>query len=242
MKNKTLSNTKYTMRLEVLRDAKKIFAVVCFFVLFTLIFGYFMYHILAYYNSCEIYNIINYSMYPTINANRDINDKSIVDHHIKAKIGDIIMFNILIDMTPTNVTKRLIATEGDKITVVKEITDESIEYYLQRIPKGHTVPYKMVEDYVADKSAIKRTYEKFSLLYQNPDIQTEEINGQIYIVIPDNYIFFLGDNRASSYDCSNIGPCHINGYRGRTTYLIKEGKNINIIQVLYALGLLAPNI
>lgn len=240
--SKQFKKTKYLNRLEMLKDAKYTIFWLVYFLVLTLALSSFVYNVLAYTNSCVVYVIQNSSMYPTINQNSLVNDKTIVDTTLKPEVGKIIMYVTLINSEVTNITKRIVATEGDKITVVKETIDGQTSFYLQRIPNGHTSPYKIQEDYVADKSSIKTTYEKFEKLYQRSDIQTELINGQMYIVVPENNIFFLGDNRASSYDSSNMGPCSIDGYRGTATYLIKEGKNLQLIQMLYALGLLAPNI
>lgn len=242
-KSKTLENTNYQKRLDRIHDAKNTFPICAFCIVFLIFIGFLLYNSLAYINSCEIYSVIGTSMYPTINQNLTVEDKGIVDTKILPKVNDIIMYTIKIDGKDTNITKRLIAVAGDKLTMVDEIGDDGLHrYYLQKISSGTTVPFAVEEDYVSDKSGLKKTYDKFQVLYTKEGIQTEVIDGQTYIVVPDGYIFFLGDNRLTSNDCSNMGPQSLDGYRGRLVYLIREGKNLTFYQLLYALGFLKPNI
>ena len=168
-----IKNTNYRKRLAMLKDAKHTLAICIFVVLFVTLISYMLYNSLCYMNSCEIYDVHGTSMYPTINANLDIDDKGIVDSKISnPQINDIIMYTTVIDDKITNITKRLVATGGDKLTMVDEQDEQGVHrYYLQKIASGTTVPFKVDENYVVDKTSLKRTFDKFQVLYTKENIQ-----------------------------------------------------------------------
>lgn len=241
-KVKDFSQTQFKKRMAMLKDAKLALIFVCITCLNAAFILYMTCNVFNFVNTCEIFVVSGASMYPTINAG-STDDKLIVDVTATPSVNDVIMFSIVKDGAIIDVTKRLIAVGGDKITAVREnVGGDDYCYYLQKISRGTTVPFKLQEDYVVDKSSLKRTYEKFQVLYTKSDIQIEVIDGQKYIVIPEGFVFFLGDNRDVSYDCSNFGPVRENGYCGKVVYLITNQKYKDLYSILYALGFLKSNI
>ena len=241
MKNQQLRQTAYLKRLQMLHEAK--YTVLFLLIIFIFAFAVMscVYNVFVFFNCCEIYEFKNISMSPTINNYED-NDFGIINTKAEIEVGKVITCTVVSNMEILSVTKRVVAVGGDKITVVKQVNENGVSYFLQCIPKGLTTPYIMQEDYLLDKSKNKDVYDDFQVLYERDSIQTEIHDGQRYIVIPDNCMFVLGDNRNNSQDSSEYGPININTYTGTVVYHIREGKNLYLYQILYALGLIGNNI
>ena len=45
------------------------------------------------------------------------------------------------------------------------------------------------------------------------------------LVIPKGYVFYLGDNRGGSSDCSDYGPMPKKNIIAKVDYIVKSGEN-----------------
>lgn len=152
------------------------------------------------------------SMMPTLNENFIVNDESsqdrVVLNYIKnCNTGDIIVakrYNTEEDYI--FVIKRLIAIGGDTV----EIKPNGDVYVNDILLK---------EDYTTDtKSA---TYYKIeSLKLTQPELFE---NGKL--IVPEGYVFYLGDNRGGSSDCSDYGPVKKSNIIAKVDFIIKSGEN-----------------
>ena len=179
------------------------------------------------------------SMLPTINNqcfdenNYPVEGSSVdsvyINRFVKPTYGDIIVAK----KNGKYVIKRLIAMGGDKIAIApitNEILPSEKTYVIFLIKKDSNKIEILNENYLADEMSLFKTFQKFEELKKNntenfEKIKTEEFGYLDFLNIKENEIFYLGDNREDSKDCSDYGPNSINNYVGRVDIIVKESKN-----------------
>jgi len=187
----------------------KIFLIICV-LFFTLI----IYINVTY----SIAPVNGFSMYPTLNAlsmDGINNNDSVVLNYIKQyKKGDIIVAKKMVgsDEQFIYVIKRLIAVGGDILQILSDgtvlVNGEEIE-----------------ESYVTSTNK-SSTYNDFkNYINSNPEVDGKSIVEDEVLTIPKGYVFYLGDNRGGSYDCSSYGPVKANNIIAKVDFIIKYGEN-----------------
>lgn len=157
------------------------------------------------------------SMYPTINENFIKGDETsqdrVVLNYIKSyRRGDVIVAKKSFDDAGEvymYVIKRLIAIEGDRVRV-----DANGDVYIN--------DKLLKEDYLNSN--------KYALYYniENLKIRKPELFTDGELVIPKDCVFYLGDNRGGSTDCSIFGPVSKDEIVAKADFLIRSGENIFI--------------
>lgn len=188
----------------------------------------------------KYYEINQGSMRPLFNNYEDANVKDgvFVLLNSEAEVGDI----VVIEYGSASIIKRLIAVGGDRVSIVKKQVAGREEYFVQRIPKGQSVGYLLEEPYVVNKNGMKSAYEKFQKCLQRKDssgqleFEQEEVDGVVYLVVQEDEIFYLGDNRGSSHDSSSYGPTKKEGMVGRVVIIAWKEQNILFHILQYAFG------
>jgi len=167
------------------------------------------------------------SMQPTLNnTSADDRDVVIVNKYAEPKYGDIVIMDIsnigsqytgITDKQASLLIKRVIAMPGDRIRM---------EYdELTQITKVFINGTELVEDYIGPSQSYK--------YYNNFVHQTHwakkisPVNGEI--IIPDNMIFCMGDNRDNSKDCRYFGPVNIDCIQGVVENILPDGSTLNDI-------------
>lgn len=166
--------------------------------------------------SYSIAPVSGYSMYPTLNNydeayyNDGHFDRVVLNYIKSYKKGDIIVAKKYFGSTEDYmyVIKRLIATENDTVEI---LTDGNIKVNDKEIS----------EDYV--KSALKEDIYTNFMNYKNE--HPEYFNGNI-MTIPKGHVFYLGDNRGNSYDCSHYGPVKESMIIAKVEFVIKDGESL----------------
>ena len=138
------------------------------------------------------------SMYPTLNEEVE-NDRVIVDKtclfNKNFNKGDVIIFESY-DEGKLYI-KRIIGMPGDKV----EIKDGAVYVNDNKINENYlpnkTKTYPLHEDYLFGESK-KREPMK--------------------VIVPENHVFVLGDNRGGSTDSRKIGPINMNRIKGKALY------------------------
>ena len=167
------------------------------------------------------------SMQPTLNndsaADRDI---VIANKYATPSHGDIVIVDVssidsqytgITDKNATLLIKRVIAMPGDRIRITyDEGTHETVVYL-----NGT----KLNEDYIADSESYH--------YYKNYQQQThwaqkiEPVNGEI--ILPENMIFCMGDNRDNSKDSRYFGPINMDCVQGVVENIVPDGSVLNDI-------------
>lgn len=201
-------------------------------VIFTILYSWF-------HNNYYIMTITGRSMQPTLNADIEsqsqAQDMAIVDKDGEIDYGDIIIIKQPNNPnSDTTIIKRVLAFEGDKISLVK-VRDENNNFYYHvlRIKAGTDEIEVLNEDYILykdngvpdweDKNAVAVSnvyydiefYQNYIFTggryYEKGQVETIYYNGmpiQFYEVGKGD-IFYLGDNRANSSDARYYGPVNL---------------------------------
>ena len=153
------------------------------------------------------------SMQPTLNNNFVIGDSASQDRVVlnylkKCNKGDIIIVKRANNSEGyIYVIKRLIAVGGDTVEV-KDNGDVFVNDVL------------LNEDYTNNTKSVT-----YSNMLELKNSKPELFNGN-KLVVPKNHIFYLGDNRGNSWDCSKYGPVKKSNLIAKVDFIIKSGENI----------------
>lgn len=163
-------------------------------------------------------------MYPTINkegtqtisAPLAKSDRAYYVLTNNVKKGDVII--ALNGSVP--VIKRLIATGKDTLEIVFENNLYGIKV------NGNLID----EPYIYSNSEMAITYNNFlSLKTYNSNKHLQNFstcfNGNV-LTIPENCVFYLGDNRSNSSDCSVYGPNYLENVLARVVFVVPYGQNV----------------
>jgi signal peptidase I len=187
-----------------------------------------------FFSSHKYYEVDQFSMQPLLNnygTDSDTKDGVFVLADSKVEVGDIIVINY----KDSTIIKRLIATGGDRIAIAKKNTSTGVEYVVQRIAKGSVTPYVLVEPYLQKGLGMADTYTNFKN-YLEQTANKETINGVTYIVLEEDEIFYLGDNRGKSYDSSNYGPGKFEDIVGKVKVIVWKQQNMLFHIIQYVFG------
>lgn len=194
---------------------------------------------ITFFANFKYYEIKQVSMQPLFNnyENSEISDGVFVRLGSSFEVGDVVVLH----HQDSTLIKRVIATGGDKITIVKKQFSDRDEYVVQRIAKGTTVPYALYEDYLKDdEEGMRKTYNAFESFIKNPNLQTQTTEDSYgtttYLVLAEDEIFYLGDNRGNSLDSSKIGPAKNSDVVGKVEVVVWKEQNYLFNILAYMLG------
>ena len=182
------------------------------------------------YSPAEIEGV---SMLPTYNnayvKNKNYKDIAYYTTSFSLNRGDVVIPDYKDDSGEKYLIKRLIAFGGDKV--------EFIDYQL------YVNGEKINETYIESLDKNKLMINKFMIatdIFGNVDLTTSPIakwetitldtenisEKHISFTINDGYVFYLGDNRGKSYDCSSYGPQKEEIIVAKVVFVVPYGQDL----------------
>lgn len=215
-----------------------------YFILFATYLGVYIYFTKTY----ELSEVYGQSMQNTLNPNISSQDEchDLVYVNIKKDIEryDVIVIKD-IDQSgkPVKLIKRVIGMPGDLITIVKDADDGYYHVYYADAEKDEV--YRTNENYIKSyaewtigKSACtinNVTYEDefHTRFIASGDYVTREVGGMMFFEVPEEKVFYLGDNRARSSDSRARGTGKIKDVEGVAEIVLPDaGKpNANVFSI-----------
>ena len=156
------------------------------------------------------------SMQPTINNEWTIlqshkEDTVFIDLREKCERGDI----IVIDKNDKYIIKRLIGIGNDRVNIIRNEVTSEVELYVNGI--------LVIEDYVVYKDGLETTLANFEALKDEELGMPWLFNEYGELIVPENQIFYLGDNRGFSRDSSIEGTISQENLVGKVEIIIPYG-------------------
>ena len=171
----------------------------------------------------EYYDVLGPSMSPTINAGV-VEENTKKDAVFVSKIKNIQCGDIVVATKLDNegnsyhVIKRIIAMGGDKIKIEQVDGDNRIVI----IKNGQTESVVLDEEYLSDYAINKQLKKEFTEMIILCDLQLD-LDG--FLLIPNDCVFLLGDNRSASRDSADYGPVKRSTIVGKVDYIIYGNSN-----------------
>lgn len=209
-----------------------------------ILFFTYIFILLCYLAFCLIFvqaQVIGTSMQPTYNVNlsqEDFNNQKLKkpeltyeQYIMKSKYKDTVFANkldkgsngdIVIMQTKTEtVIKRIIATEGQQLTLEKD--DFSGYFYFYLTKDNYSDKVKIDESYLSSSARAAMDFDYYEKFRQNNSkiITEESFSFYTTITIPKGQVFVLGDNREVSEDSSSYGTVSAKNIIGKVVFSYK---------------------
>lgn len=210
-----------------------------YFILFSIYIGGYIY----FRNTYELSEVFGASMQNTLNPNiysqNDGDDLVYVNIKKKPEKFDIIVIKDK-DSSGKEIKliKRVIGMPGDLITIKKDTSGGSYYvYYVNRETKeieklDETSYIKSYKDWTNSKISytagdIEYEDEFHTNFIASGKYETYEIDGTTFFKVPENNIFYLGDNRARSSDSRARGTGEIKNVEGVAEIILSDAAKTN---------------
>ncbi len=174
--------------------------------------------LVIFFNFSHEYHLVDGdSMLPTLNC--ESTDGVFVSKIKPYSRGDIIVCNAQNEKgEDIMVIKRLIAVGGDKLTI-REINQRN---RIVIIYAGQTTETILNEPYLPNYDVNKDLLTKFL----NMANYSMLVGSDGFITLAEDQIFYLGDNRIRSRDCSDYGPKKTTDVIGKVDYIAYGNKHV----------------
>lgn len=229
------------------------FLVIFFVVYFLLIIGSYLF-----YQKFSYITISGRSMQSTLNPNpvevfdengrQELQDGVYIEHTQDVDYGDIVVLHSSKTNKEKTIIKRVLAHEGDYVTIVKLKNKEGQqEFHVLRVKQELQTVEVLEEEYVHSYSQWTNIsngtwetvvdgisyepslYEVFKdyLFYQIKTFKVKQLGWKdvVFFQVPENCYFFLGDNRANSNDSRALGCLEYKTIEGKVVDIVRDGSD-----------------
>lgn len=209
-----------------------------YFILFSIYIGFYIYFT----NTYELSEVYGLSMQNTLNPNISSQDECHDLVYVNTK-KDIERFDVIVikdsdsSGKPIKLIKRVIGMPGDLITIVKDADDGYYHVYYADVENDEV--YRINESYIksyAEWTSLKSQFSLGDIVYENEfysnfiasgSYETKIIGGTVFFEVPDDQLFYLGDNRARSSDSRARGTGEIKNVEGVAEIILPDAAKDN---------------
>lgn len=240
-KQDTIRQEEYLEK-EAKKFPKVLFCIfLVYFILFSIYIGFYIYFT----NTYELSEVYGLSMQNTLNPNISSQDEchDLVYVNITE---DIERFDVIVikdsdsSGKPIKLIKRVIGMPGDLITIKKDTSDDGDGCYHVYYADADTEEiYKINESYIKNYfewTSLKSQFSLGGVVYEDEfysnfiasgNYVTKIIAGTAFFEVPDDQIFYLGDNRARSSDSRARGTGKIKDIEGVAEIILPDAAKDN---------------
>ena len=161
-------------------------------------------------------------MRPTLNEYSGVENKQDVVYvntcDKTVTYGDI----VVCDTSKDAIIKRVIGLPGDIIDIVLSGGEYKLELNGKIIEEDYINVSSDIRVPAISRNGMDHTHSMFQLLISE---KPELFNNDAKLIVPENTIFVLGDNRAVSVDSATLGPINIDDLQGRVELILFSGES-----------------
>lgn len=204
----------------------------------------------AFYSNYSYVSIYGVSMQNTLNPDIDrmslneqdkVQDGVILEYTRDVNYGDIVILTSSVSSKHGSIIKRALAFEGDYVSIIKiNIPNIGMQYRVLRVKKNTSRVEVLEEDYIKDYrewSNMNIPYVYNGVAYEHDFYNTyftgnyntttlkvnDMLNSVLFFEVPEDNIYFMGDNRAYSTDARVLGTYNVEAINGRVVEIVRNG-------------------
>ena len=166
--------------------------------------------------------VLGISMQPTLNPKGETkSDIVYINRFANYTYGDIIVIK-QDQLEHEYIIKRVIGLQNDTINIISNSYTGEVELYVNDILLHEDYIYDITTSTDPNNLGMEATLSNFIHLKAT---KPELFNANGYLVVPENQVFVLGDNRGVSLDSSMQGPYSTSSVVGRVDFVIPYGES-----------------